>query len=457
MKSEKIYWLLFLLYFAISSCKKEDQFLNATPKSGLSLISNLNDLQLLLQADQTLNIQYAGLGELSTDDFYVISSVFNSRPAYMQNVYIWAKNPYPGQVNSDWNSDYHAIYVVNRVLDGLQELGTQGDQTKYNSIKGTALFFRATRYYDLLQNFAKAYQSQSASNDMGVPLRLSSDINDVVPRSSVQVCYSQIISDLQTAIDLLPNTVQAKTLPTKACAYGFLSRTYLSMSDYDNSLKYATLSINANSTLTDYNTLIPTAFALTNLSQFPLSECLYISTMNNYNLDGITRAIVDSTLYASYQDNDLRKSDLFVLYTGHQRYIGSYDFLTSNQYNGVANDEVYLNRAECNARKGNTSAAMNDLNTLLVKRYKTGTYVNRTASGPQDALSQILLERRKELCFRGTRWTDLRRLNLDPSTQTTLTRNINGAVYTLPPNDLRYVLLIPDQEIQLTGIPQNPR
>jgi len=39
----------------------------------------------------------------------------------------------------------------------------------------------------------------------------------------------------------------------------------------------------------------------------------------------------------------------------------------------------------------------------------------------------------------------------------TVTHVINGVTYTLLPNDKRYALPIPDQEIQLTGIPQNVR
>jgi hypothetical protein len=55
------------------------------------------------------------------------------------------------------------------------------------------------------------------------------------------------------------------------------------------------------------------------------------------------------------------------------------------------------------------------------------------------------------------RWIDLRRLNTDSRYAVTLTRNLNNQIYTLPPNDQRYVLPIPDLEIKLSGIEQNPR
>jgi hypothetical protein len=100
---------------------------------------------------------------------------------------------------------------------------------------------------------------------------------------------------------------------------------------------------------------------------------------------------------------------------------------------------------------------MNNLNALLVKRWKTGTFIPLTASNTDDALNKILLERRKELCFRGIRWSDLKRLNKDLKYSKTLVRVLNGQTYTLLPNDPKYVLPIPDNEIRVSGIEQNLR
>jgi len=100
---------------------------------------------------------------------------------------------------------------------------------------------------------------------------------------------------------------------------------------------------------------------------------------------------------------------------------------------------------------------MVDLDTLLVIRRKTDTYVPLTAGSADEALSIVLTERRKELVMRGLRWTDLGRLNEDSRFAKTLTRQIAGTSYTLPPNDPRYVLLIPNEVIQFTKMEQNSR
>jgi hypothetical protein len=164
----------------------------------------------------------------------------------------------------------------------------------------------------------------------------------------------------------------------------------------------------------------------------------------------------DSSLYQSYDLNDLRKGIFFK--TGGIGFKGNYDGTsTANYFNGLAVDEMYLVRAECFARNNNMVAALNDLNTLLSKRWKAGTFIGITAVDADDALQKILNERRKELVGRGIRWFDLRRLNQEPRFAITLSRVMGGTTYSLPPADNRYTFLIPDAVISITGIPQNTR
>jgi len=139
--------------------------------------------------------------------------------------------------------------------------------------------------------------------------------------------------------------------------------------------------------------------------------------------------------------------------SGGYSFKGSYSVYSL--FIGIATDEVYLMRAECNARLGNKDAALNDLNTLMVTRWSTGTFIPFTAATSQDALNIILQERRKELIFRNLRWMDIKRLNKDGA-NITLTRIIGGQTYTLPPNDNRFALPLPADIVKMTGMPQNP-
>ena len=123
-------------------------------------------------------------------------------------------------------------------------------------------------------------------------------------------------------------------------------------------------------------------------------------------------------------------------------------------------DEIYLIRAEALARLGNRDEALNDLNTLLRTRYKkinnTSTFIDKTAPDAVAALVIILTERRKQLLYRGLRWADLKRLNLEPSFAVTLVRIINNTRYELQPNSNRYQLQIDAEAIRLSSMQQNP-
>ncbi|MNT13620.1 SusD family protein [compost metagenome] len=94
---------------------------------------------------------------------------------------------------------------------------------------------------------------------------------------------------------------------------------------------------------------------------------------------------------------------------------------------------------------------------MLKKRYKnTVPYIPITAVSKEDAIAKILIERRKELVWRGLRWSDIKRLNKIGS-EITLKRILNGTDHVLLPNDPRYALPIPDDEIVRSGIDQNLR
>jgi starch-binding outer membrane protein, SusD/RagB family len=448
-----------IFFIALNACKKQNQFLDAIPNQSLAVPVTLEDCQSLLD-DETVFNAYCdpALGYLSTDDYFVFSSDWVLDVAVGRNTYIFAKDIYAGTLDyNDWTQPYLQVYYTNtvlNVLNGLQLPPAQASQLAQT--KGMALFYRCYAFYNLLQTYSMPYDSINSNSDPGIPLRLSPDIIQNETRSTVSKCYGQILTDLKTAMGLLPPASLRITQPSQWAANALLARIYLSISQYDSAYLYANACLLQNNVLTDYNTLTPGSFTI---NDNYLAEDIFHTSLNGYYIGG-SRAQVDSNLYLSYGANDLRKSVFFRLRSSNNTLVfrGTYDVFNGNRYSGLATDEIYLVRAECEARQGNTAAAMNDLNSLLLFRYMTGTFVPLTASGPEQALELVLTERRKELVFRGSlRWTDLRRFNKDPNLQITVTHIIDGITYTLPPNDPRYAMPIPDQEVQLTGIPQNPR
>ncbi|QEC78859.1 RagB/SusD family nutrient uptake outer membrane protein [Mucilaginibacter ginsenosidivorax] len=454
-----IYFVGFSCLLLITgSCKKQDAFLDTKPNQALSVPASLGDLQSLLYNEGVFNLNDPALGEMSTDDYYFTDADWASLYLTQEkNTYTWDKEFYDaGSVVLDWNLPYQQVYIANTVLDYLPKISySASQQTQANQIRGAALFYRSIAFYNLVQTFALPYDVKTAATDLGIPLRLNSDPNITSIRATEQQCYDLVIQDLKISLPLLPVIPVYKTLPSRPAANALLSRVYLAIGDFNNAYKYANDCLSDYNTLVDYNSLNPGTNSY--LSSTFLSEDIFHSVLEAYSNDQPNSvSIADTLLYKSYANNDLRKSVFFTPRNGAYYFRGTYD-IKGYSFSGIATDEVYLVRAECNARLGNTADAIKDLNTLLVKRWKSNTFIPYTASSSDDALKQILLERRKELLYRGLRWTDLRRLNKDSRFAITLTRNLNGVVYSLPPNDKRYALPIPDNEIQLSGIAQNVR
>lgn len=457
MKSTKLsYSLLAASAILCGGCAKD--WLDAKPNKSLVVPTAIADYQALLDnTSSVMNINQPSLTLTSDGDFYVADTRYNRLSQPERSAYIWAPTTddfYGGFPCADWQNAYARVLNANVVLDGIRSIKIDpASRLAYNNVKGSALFYRSFDFYNLSQEFCKPYSGTTAAADLGLPLRISSDINLTVKRSTLQQTYDQIISDLLSAAPMLPVRPLYPTRPSKPAVFALLSRVYLSQGNYDRALLYADSCLQLQSALMDFGQLNPS-----DAHPIPLfnTEVIFSSTLTTYLSFLSSRLIVDSALYQSYVPGDLRATIFFGPKAGGYFFKGSYDGDTPF-FGGLATDEIYLDRAECYARAGNVSAAMNDLNTLLRARWLAGSYTNRTAASPEVALSLILAERRKELCFRNLRWTDLRRLNTDPRFATTITRIVNRQTYSLLPNSTRYVLPLDVIEIQLGGLQQNPR
>ncbi|HWK03180.1 MAG TPA: RagB/SusD family nutrient uptake outer membrane protein [Puia sp.] len=446
---------LIVLFLAVS-CQKSS-FLTANPDSSLMVPTTLQNYQALLDDDRVINgygnSGYPSLGETGSDDYTVSAGQYKTYSVIDQRAAIWAAQIYTGQAVNDWDLPYRTVASCNIVLDGLKALTLPpAQQPTAKGIRGAAYFDRAFAFYQLSQIFSPIYDSNTSGSDWGIPLRLSSDVNEKISRATVQQTYDQIITDLGAARVLLPTDSSWKTTrPSIAAVYGLFSLVYLSARNYLMALQYADSCLMLRHALMSYDTISTT-------TRFPFyrfnPEVIFNAAYFRSGPAAPYRSNTDSLLFQSYQPNDLRKK---LFFKSGSYFTGWYDE-EGYAFCGISTDEMLLTRAECYARAGNVSAAMHDLNSLLVTRWAAGTFIPYTASGADDALQQILGERRKELLFRGTRWTDLRRLNKDPRTAHTLTRTVDGNVYTLAPTDGRWTYAIPDYILLFNpGMPQTSR
>ncbi|AXY75616.1 RagB/SusD family nutrient uptake outer membrane protein [Paraflavitalea soli] len=456
---QKLYRVLCIAALAMAiSCHKKE-FLEAKPDSDLFVPTTLEDCQALLDNEDIMN-ETPVLGELSADNFYLPYAFWRGLNTKEKNAYRWLPATFDGLTGdiSDWNAPYKQVFYANVILEALSHLPiTAANEGNWRAIKGAALFARAHAFYQVAQVFAPVYNPNSPGEKLGIPLRLTPGVDEKSVRSSVHQTYSRILTDLLEAGSLLPAEIpfNNRNRSSRPAAFALLARTYLSMDNYPRAKVYADSCLLLHNTLIRYDTLntqINNPFNKFNI------ETIYQSRFVTTNvLRGITvsNCIVDTNLYRSYAANDLR-SVIFYRIHSSGNINPKIGYTGINQlFTGLATDEVYLIRAECLARMGHVQEAMDDLNALLKNRWRANSFVPFAAATADIALQKIMEERRKELPFRGLRWTDLRRLNKNGA-NITLKRMLDNP-YQLAPGDLRYTLLFPPDVMNLSNMEQNPR
>ncbi|MBB2144589.1 RagB/SusD family nutrient uptake outer membrane protein [Pedobacter sp. LMG 31464] len=443
---------LLISTLALMGCEK---FLEEKPNKKLVVPSTVASIQTLLDDYSTLNQKEVTTGISTCDDFTMSTANWLSLDQNNRNLYVWsANNAFVTGAGSPWTTLYANVYKANVVLDRIDDaIDRTTNLTAWGNVKGQALFLRARSYLNLLSIWSLPYDQATSTTDMGVPLRLDVNFNTPSVRASVEVGYQQVLNDLRAAAALLPNYPVHVIRPSKPAAYAFLARAFLTMNKPDSCLKYTALALQLKSNLMDYNA----SEGINSKAEYPFLRFnpeVIFETYMPYPAT-LQKGDIDKELYDSYATNDLRKTMYHRSATAVGIFKGTYSGGTF-LFNGPATDELYLMKAESLARLEDKEGALTTLNELVLKRFKTGTFVPYTATTVAEVLQMVLLERRKELVFRGLRWMDVRRLN-KIGANITMKRQLNGVDYLVKPNELRYALPIPEDIVELTGMPQNYR
>jgi tetratricopeptide (TPR) repeat protein len=442
------------IFICSSGCKK---YLDASPDKQLTTPKTIQDLRAILDYNSSMNSNYSPYGAMASDNYYVTDVVYNAlTDVVAKNNYTWGLIDETSDKYLDWQYNYQRLFYVNVVLDYFDKVAKTGaSEADINSTKGEALFYRAFTMFTMSQVYAMPYNPSTAASTLGIPYKVTADINEPVTRPSLRQNYQQMVEDLLQAIPLLQPSSQSLLRPDRPAACLALANVYLVMQQFDKAGSYADSCLKYQKELINYNNI-----ALSSSKPFDLfnKEVIWQADLATNTILSSSRAYTDSLFYQSFEDNDLRKTAYF---TGG----GSSPAIFKGYYNGkwkgiyfagLAVDEAYLVKAECEARNGKPEAAMTTLNSLLVNRYDS-TFVPVSASGQQQGIDIILDQRRKELCFRDSRWMDIRRLNQFDISKITLTRKIKGKEYNLLPGDPHFAFLIPQNAIDNSHIKQNAR
>lgn len=359
--------------------------------------------------------------------------------------------------NTEYAKFYTNIMGCNAVLDQIDD--AVGEQKDRDRVKAEALAVRALLYFQLVNIYGEPYNYNKDA--LGVPLKLTADLKqEMMARATVKQVYEDcIVPDLQEACRLMdPLLIRRKNYHINQPAiHILLSRVYLYMERYQDCIDEVNKAEEQGARLMNLNKELETVMNVEDFSfvsyDNPEMEWIFGSSCFNQNspycpgTNPEFRALFD-------EENDLRFKYFSLKADDHNNvYPKPYAALNLNQ--SLRFGEAYLNRMEANALLHNDAEALKQLNDFRRTRIKD--YQDVTGLSGQKLLNEIRTERRKELCYEGQRWFDLRREGM-PEIKHRYQRdqNANVEVFTLKHNDPLYTLPLPSSLWQSNaGLQQN--
>jgi hypothetical protein len=453
MKNTFIRLFFVTVVFVVSSC---NDYLDKKPDDSFALPQTLDDLEgLLNSSDLTMNFAAVALGEIASDSYYLDDASWRAMPNESdRTIYTW--QPYSPEP-AHWTLPYQAILYANAVLEYLPGIAIpENEMHRAERLRGSALFFRAHQLFNLLHVFSKPYLPGGGNTQMGVVLRSKASLSEELKRSSVEECYDFLIRDLKEASELLPEAGVHATQPTKAAAYGELARVFLVRGDMANAKEYADSALFLQSDLMDYQNDIDPA------ANLPIprwnKEVLVDLSLNGHTFLNTARIRIPLKEYNNYENTDIRKQAFFTTNAnGEIIFKGNYNARNGNRFFcGPTTSEMYLIRAEANIRQNLLSDGLKDINYLRKHRFREDDFLSLDFDDKEQALTILKEERRRELIFRGVRWSDIRRYIILDETEGGMERLIDGNVYKMTAEDIiGYVYKLPDAVIDSGNLSQN--
>ncbi|WP_245751461.1 RagB/SusD family nutrient uptake outer membrane protein [Parafilimonas terrae] len=434
--------------------------------------------------------QFFQLSDFASDD--IVCSQVTEDPLF----YSFSLDHSPTQTNTRyfWYISYKIISDCNTVIEAVEKEPT--DDPVRKQLLGECYFLRAFAHFNLVRLFARPYTQDKSSP--GIILRTSTSDPSEKARSTVEEVYAQVVADALKAADLM-DASRGVQYASKEAAEALLSRVYLYMDDNANAATYATKVINSG------------RFALTTASTFPqlfanavgASEtifCIAFTDKEDYGKFGSIASMIYSDGNSGWGEEfasssirdlmgahpeDVRWDYIVPLEDGNggiakkngieTYYISKFSFqdgsptLSSPIMFRLA--EMYLNRAEAEAKTGNTKAALDDVDAIRKNRGLQNSLYNGKVPNGTTLLDVVLNERRIELAFEGQRTFDVYRNNKTMNrtywgyhlpglkeTDIDLSKTPTGySNMTVEPTDNRIIYYIPIDEIQSNSLcTQNP-
>ena len=399
----------------------------------------------------------------------------------LQQIDDYTHNPNNDNLTSIWRWCYEGVNRVNYLEENKDKLDFDGKAALY----GEAYFLRAYYYFELVKFFG------------GVPLfteaRLTASDSGTLQRATQEEVYAQIEEDLLVAIQSLPNTQSQKGRATKYAAQALLGKAYLYQDKFQEAASMLQNVIGVYSLVPNYGNIFlntgengpESVFEVQYSNESEWYDWGFVpqGTEGNFGIihngpraysgpefaSGWSFNVPTQELFDEFEAGDTRR-DATILdiqaysdntgasyaqgyeHTGYfnKKYIPragqsgaqtELNYLTN--YRAIRYSDVLLMAAEANARGAiNEELARTYLNQVRRRAFGDNNH-DITTSG-SNLVQAIWRERRLELSMEGHHFFDLVRTGQASS-------EIDGFV-----SGKHEVFPIPQQEIDISGLTQNP-
>jgi len=297
---------------------------------------------------------------------------------------------------------------VNQVMAFMDQFSlTESEQAR---LEGEARFLRAIGHFELLRLFTLPFGYTPDNSHPGMSYYTTLDWG-ARPRLTVAESYDSILTDLNRAVELLPE--ENGNYADRFAAHGYLAKVYFQMNDFPNALFHADQVIRSGryqlDTLKGRFSLSgsPEAvFSLINTTGDPAFDFNAAGELYNaWNPVNTNPMLLANGFFVEESASDTTRGRLF--YSGNNLI----KFQNSDnriQLPLVHLTELLLIRAECLAETGgDLDQARADLTQILVR---SGQPAIAAASGANEIIRIARKERRFELVGEGNRFHELKRI-----------------------------------------------
>lgn len=458
-----IYIYMLVCGLVFSSC---NDYLDIVPK-GNKIPTTLADYEALLRDEYTIGQTSISNALYLLNDYYVTVSNLNS-PTLTRANYMWDETADRILLNNADESTYYQLYAAisscNLIVENVPS-ATEATDAERAEVIAYAKVIRSLCYFVLANYYADTYDAATAGEKLSVPLITSANINAPSQQVTIQAIYDFIIQGVQEAIDGgLPEQSMTVLHPNLGAAYALLARVYLQMQNYSEALSYANLALGQNDQLYDWNayydehrSTIENPEDYTGLptpTDYSYVENYYFRCGNgspNYTTNELNIPVERAE---RFEEGDARFLSRWKLYSQNQdtyyRGVGNGYF----NWGGLTTTEVYLIKAECQARLaqgGDFTEAMNTLNAVRQTRIRPEVYQPLTVSTLAEAIELIRRTKDNELIFSIVPFADARRFNQEGTYARTMTKTYEDETYTLRPDSHLWTMPFPAGAINNPG------